>query len=85
MANELFAIEEYLQSLRATLTNQNFIFEEINETSLHERYCCHSVQNILCASLLSFSIQIKIYRTIIFPVVLCGCVAWPVTMRQERI
>jgi len=33
--------------------------------------CCHSVQNVLSFSLLSRNIQIKIYRTVILPVVLC--------------
>jgi hypothetical protein len=78
--NELFAIDDNLQALRATLANQNFVCEEINETSLHERCCCHSVQNILYCSLLSYNIQTKIYRTIRFPVVLCGCGIWPVTV-----
>jgi len=44
------------------------------------------VQNILCSSLLSVSIliKIKIYTTIILPVVLCGCETWPLTLREER-
>jgi len=35
--------------------------------------CYHSVQNLLCSYLLSKTIKIKIYRTIILPVVLYGC------------
>jgi hypothetical protein len=38
-----------------------------------ENACCHSVQNILSSSLLSESVKITIYRTIILPVVLYGC------------
>jgi len=34
---------------------------------------CHSVQNLLSSSLLLKYIYIKIYRTIIVPVVLRGC------------
>jgi hypothetical protein len=29
-------------------------------------------------------IWIKIYRTIILPVVLCGCETWSLTLRDER-
>jgi len=29
-------------------------------------------------------IKIKIYRTIILPVVLCGCATWSLTLREER-
>jgi hypothetical protein len=35
--------------------------------------CYHSVQNLLSSSLLSKNVKIKIYRTIILPVVLYGC------------
>ena len=35
-------------------------------------------------SLLSKNINIKIYRTIIWPVVLYGCETWPLTLREER-
>jgi len=42
------------------------------------------VQNILCSSLLSKHSKIKIYRTIILPVVLYGCETWSVTLREER-
>jgi len=46
--------------------------------------CYHLVLNILSSSLLSKSIKIKIYRTIILPVVLYGCETWSLTLREER-
>ena len=46
--------------------------------------CCHSVQNLLSFSLLFNNIQIKIYGTIILPVVLYGCETWSLTLREER-
>jgi hypothetical protein len=42
------------------------------------------VQNVLCSSLLSKNIKIKIHRTIILPVVLYGCETWSITLREER-
>jgi hypothetical protein len=33
--------------------------------------CYHSVENLLSSYLLSKNIKIKIYKTVIFPVVLC--------------
>jgi hypothetical protein len=33
---------------------------------------------------LSRSLKIKIYRTIILPVVLYGCETWSLTLREER-
>jgi hypothetical protein len=38
-------------------------------------YVHYSVQNLLSSRLLSKNLKIKIYRTIIFPVVLYGCEA----------
>ena len=35
-------------------------------------------------SLLSKNLKIKIYRTIILPVVLYGCETWSLTLREER-
>jgi len=45
--------------------------------------CYHSVQNLLSSSLLSKNLKIKIYRTIILPVVLYGCETWSLTLREE--
>jgi len=42
------------------------------------------VQNLLSSSLLSKNLKIKIYRTIILPVVVCGCETWSLTLREER-
>jgi hypothetical protein len=38
----------------------------------------------LSSSLRSKNLKIKIYRTIILPVVLCGCETWSLTLREER-
>ena len=42
------------------------------------------MQNLLSSSLVSKNLKIKIYRTIIVPVVLCGCDTWSLTLREER-
>ena len=38
----------------------------------------------LSSSLLTKKLKIKIYRTIILPVVLHGCETWSLTLREER-
>jgi hypothetical protein len=45
---------------------------------------CHSVQNLLSSILLSENIRIKIYRTVILPVVLYECVTFSLTFRKEH-
>jgi len=42
------------------------------------------VQNLLLSGLLSKNLKIKIYTTIILPVVLYGCENWSLTLREER-
>ena len=42
------------------------------------------MQNLLSSRLLSKNLETKIYRTIILSVVLYGCEAWSLTLREER-
>ena len=42
------------------------------------------MQNPLSSSFLPKNIKIKMFRTIILPVVLYGCDTWSVTLREER-
>jgi hypothetical protein len=46
--------------------------------------CYHSVQNLLFSRLLSKNLKIRIYKTIILPVVLCGCETWFLILRKEH-
>jgi len=73
-----------VQYLGTTLTNQNYMQEEIKSRLKSGNACYHSVQNPLSSSLLSKNLQIKIYRTIILSFVLYGCETWSLTLREER-
>jgi hypothetical protein len=42
------------------------------------------VQNLLSPRLLSKNTKIRVYRTIILPVVLYGCETWSLTLREEH-
>ena len=76
-------VEEF-KYLGATLTNQTSIQKEIKSRLKLVNACYHSVQNLLSSSLLSKNLKIKIYRTIILPVVLYGCETWSLTFREEH-
>ena len=65
-------LEEF-KYLVTTLTDQNSIQEEIKSRLKSGNACYYSVQNLLSSRLLSKNLKIKIYRTIILPVVLYGC------------
>ena len=66
------------------LTNQNSVQEETKRRLKSWNACYHSVQNLLSSSLLSKNTKIKIYRTIILPVVLYGCECWSLKLREEH-
>ena len=66
-----------------TLTNQNSIPEEIKSRLRSGNTYYHLVQNLLSFRLLSKNLNIKIYKTIILPV-LYGCETWSLTLREER-
>jgi len=76
-------VEEF-KYLGRTLTNQNSIQEEIKSRLKSGNACYHSVQNLLSSSLLSKDLMIKIFRTIILPVVWYGCETWSLKLRKER-
>jgi len=75
---------EDFKYLGTTLTYQNSIPEEIKSRLRSGNVCYHSVQILLSSSLLSKRLKIKIYRTIILPVVLYGCKTWSLTLREGR-
>jgi len=81
--NSFFERVEELKYLGTMLTNQNSVQKEINSRLMSGNACCHLVQNILSSSLLSKNLKIKIYGTIILPV-LYECETWSLTLREER-
>jgi hypothetical protein len=46
--------------------------------------CYYSVQNLLSSLLISKNLKIKIYETVILPVVLYGCETWSLTLKEEH-
>jgi hypothetical protein len=69
--------------LGTTLTDQNCIHEDIKSRLNSGNACYHSVQSLLSSRLLSSNVKVKIYKTIILPVVLYGCEIWSITLREE--
>jgi hypothetical protein len=66
------------------IADQNCIHEEIKSRLNSGNACYHSVQSLLSSRLLSRNIKIKIYKTIILPVVLYGCETWSLTLREDH-
>jgi hypothetical protein len=56
--------------------NRNSIHEEIESRLKSGNVCYHSLQNLLSASLLSKNTKIRVYRTVVLPVVSYGRETW---------
>jgi hypothetical protein len=70
--------------LGTTLTDQNCMHEEIKSRLNWGNACCHSVHSLLSSRLLSGNVKVKIYKTIILPVVLYECETWSLELREEH-
>jgi hypothetical protein len=73
IGNRSFENASQFKYLGMTVTNQNLIQEEIKRRLNSGNACCHTVQNLLSSHLLSKNVKVRIYKTIILPVVLYGC------------
>jgi len=79
--NSTFERVDQFKCLGATLTYHNSIQEEIKSRLKSGNACYFLAQNLLFSSLLSKNVKMRIYRTIILPIVLYGCETWLLTLR----
>jgi hypothetical protein len=79
-----FEIVACFRSLGATVTGQNLFKVEIKSRFNLVNACYHSVQNIVSCHLLSKNIKIRIYKAVIFHLVLYECETWSLTLSEEH-
>jgi hypothetical protein len=58
--------------------------EEIKSRLDSGSVCYCWVQSLLLSRLLSSNVKVKMYKTIILPVVLYGCETWSLALREEH-
>ncbi|KAJ4425798.1 hypothetical protein ANN_27423 [Periplaneta americana] len=75
---------EKFKYLGATVTNINDTREQIKRRINMGNACYYSVEKLLSSSLLSKNLKVRIYKTVILPVLLYGCETWTLTLREEH-
>jgi hypothetical protein len=70
--NSAFERVEEFKYLRTTLTDQNYVEEEIRSSLKSGNACYHSVQNLMSPNFLTKHKKIKVYRAIILSALLYG-------------
>ncbi|KAJ4429756.1 hypothetical protein ANN_21960 [Periplaneta americana] len=73
-----------IKYLGATVTNINDTQEEIKHRIKMGNACYYSVEKLLSSSPMSKNLKVRIYKTVILPVVLYGCETWTLTLREEH-
>jgi hypothetical protein len=81
---ESFERVEEFKCVVTNIRNRNSIHEGIKSRLKLGNACYHSVQNLLSSRLLSINTRIRVYRTVVLPVVLYVRESWSVTLRKEQ-
>jgi hypothetical protein len=84
IAKRCFKSVAQFKYLGMAVTNQNLIQKEIKRRLNSDNPCYNSVQKLLSSRFLSKNVKIRIYITIILPLVLYGCETWSLTLREEQ-
>ena len=70
--------------LEALITGNNEVGKEVKHRLNSGNACYYSVQGLLSFWILSRNIKLRIYKTIILPVVLYGYETWSLTLKEEK-
>ena len=82
--NEIIEKVNKFKYLGAYVTSKNEVTEEIKSRLASGNACFYSVQKLLTSRLISRKLKLKIYRTVILPVILYGCESWSTTVADEQ-
>ena len=83
--NSSFERVEQFKYWGTAVTSQNSNQEETESRLKSGNACYHLVQNLVSSRLLSKNLNIRIYITIILPVVFYGCETWSLILTLRRL
>jgi hypothetical protein len=83
IANRSFENVALLRYLGAAVAKQNMVQEEIKRRLISDMLATIQCRTF-CVLVCCIKTKIRIYKTIILPVVLYGCETWSLTLREEQ-
>jgi hypothetical protein len=84
ISNRSYEGVEKFKYLGTTIADKNCMQETIKSGLNSGKACYRSVQSLFSSRLLSRNVKVKIFETIILPVVLYGCENWYLTLWEEH-
>jgi hypothetical protein len=75
---------EKFKYLGCTVTDTNTREEEINIRTQNALRCAAALHKALVSKLLSRNTKIRIYKTVIRPILMYGCEIWALTLKEEN-
>jgi hypothetical protein len=82
--NKSFEKVNKFKYLGVILTSENEVKEEIKSRLNSGNACYFSIQKLLSSRLISKNLKIKLYKSVILPVILYGCETWSLTLKEEH-
>ena len=84
VCDKIFERASNFKYLGSILNQTNEIREKLKKRINLGNACFYSVRKLLDSRILSRRLKIRIYRTLILPVVLYGSEAWSLTLQDEK-
>lgn len=80
-----FEVVQSFKYLGSTVNIENDIEEEIKTRTMQGNRCFYALKHLFRSTILSRNTKLRLYKTLIRPIVMYACETWSLTLRQESL